>query len=306
MTKQIHLMKNILIAGGTGLIGKKLSHLLRGQGYNVTHLSRRADANAEFPTFMWQPEKGIFDKKAFENVDAVINLAGAGIVDKRWTEERKRIIIESRTLGNQLIANYLKTEKHTIKTYVSASAIGFYADRGADLMTEKDVSGKGFLAQSTVAWENAIAKVQETGVRTVALRIGIVLATEGGALKEMLMPLHFRMGVYFGDGQQYISWIHIEDLCRMFVFALENEDIKGVFNAVAPKPVTNYAFTKAMIEAKDGGHILFPAPAFALRLALGEMAATILGSTNVSSQKIENQGFVFNFSDVKSALHNLI
>lgn len=299
-------MKNILIAGGTGLIGTRLSQLLRGKGYNVSHLSRRADPNAEFPTFAWQPEKGTYDKNAFENVDAIINLAGAGIVDKRWTDERKKLIIESRTSSNLLIAKYLQTEKHNIKAYISASAIGFYADRGATLMTEKDVSGKGFLAQSTVAWENAIAKVRETGVRTVALRIGIVLATEGGALKEMLMPFHFRLGVYFGDGQQYISWIHIDDMCQMFVFALENEKMSGVFNAVAPQPLTNYDFTKAMIEAKGGGYALLPAPAFTLRLAMGEMAATVLGSTNVSSQKIENQGFVFNFKDANSALKDLL
>lgn len=299
-------MKNILIAGGTGLIGTKLSHLLRGKGYNVSHLSRHADSNAEFPTFAWQPEKGTYDKKAFENVDAIINLAGAGIVDKRWTDERKRIIIESRTETNSLIAKYLQTEKHSVKAYISASAIGFYADRGATLMTEKDVSGKGFLAQSTVAWENAIAKVQATGVRTVALRIGIVLSTEGGALPEMLMPFHFRLGAYFGDGQQYVSWIHIDDMCRMFLFALENEKMSGVFNAVAPQPLTNYEFTKAMIEAKGGGYMLFPAPAFALRLVMGEMAATVLGSTNVSSQKIENQGFVFNFKDAISALNDLL
>lgn len=173
-------------------------------------------------------------------------------------------------------------------------------------MTETDVSGKGFLAQSTVAWENAIAKVKEAGVRTVALRIGIVLATEGGALKEMLMPFHFRLGAYFGDGQQYISWIHIGDVCRMFLFALENEKMAGVFNAVAPQPMTNYDFTKAMIEAKGGGYLLFPAPAYALRLVMGEMSAAVLGSTNVSSQKIESQGFVFNFRDTAKALNDLI
>jgi hypothetical protein len=133
-----------------------------------------------------------------------------------------------------------------------------------------------------------------------------VLATEGGALKEMLMPFHFRLGVYFGDGQQYISWIHIDDMCRMFVFALENEKMSGVFNAVAPQPLTNYDFTKAMIEAKGGGYALLPAPALTLRLAMGEMAATVLGSTNVSSQKIENQGFVFNFKDAVSALADLL
>ncbi len=299
-------MKNILIAGGTGLVGTKLSHLLRGQGYNVSHLSRRADPDAEFPTFAWQPDKGTYDKKAFEVVDAIINLAGAGIVDKRWTAARKKIIIESRTLSNALIAKFLQTEKHAIKSYISASAVGFYADRGAALMTEKDVAGKGFLAESTVAWENAIDEVQQTGIRTVALRIGIVLSTEGGALPEMLKPFIARTGIYFGNGEQYLSWIHIDDLCRMFQFALEQEKMNGIFNAVAPKPMTNYAFTQAIVEAKGGGYLLLPAPAFTLRLAMGEMADTVLGSTNVSSQKIENQGFTFNFTDALSALKDLL
>jgi uncharacterized protein len=299
-------MKNILIAGGTGLIGTKLSHLLRGAGYTVTHLSRRADTNAEFPSFAWQPEKGIYDKKAFDKIDAIINLAGAGIVDKRWTNARKRTIIESRTSSNVLIAGFLQKEQHAIKAYISASAIGFYSDRGNTLMTEKDKAGKGFLAESTIAWENAIDEVRKTGIRTVALRIGIVLSTEGGALPEMLKSFHVRTAVYFGDGAQYISWIHIDDVCRMFQFALEKADMAGVFNAVAPKPMTNYAFTEAMIEAKGGGYLKVPAPSFALRIALGEMADTVLGSTNVSSQQIENQGFEFIYRDAAGALKDLL
>ena len=299
-------MKNILIAGGTGLIGLRLSRLLRGIGYNVTHLSRRADYNAEFPSFAWQPEKGFVDKNAFADVDVVINLSGAGIVDKRWTAERKRLLIESRTLGNRLIAKFLKTEKHKVTAYISASAIGFYADRGADLMTENDIAGEGFLAECSMAWEKAIGEVQQTGVRTVVLRIGIVLDTEGGALPEMLKPFLFRLGTYFGDGQQYVSWIHANDLCRMFAFAVGNDEMSGTFNAVAPQPETNYEFTKAIAKAKGSGYLLLPAPSFALRLALGEMASTILGSTNVSSQKIEKQGFKFVFRDADSALSDLL
>ncbi len=299
-------MKNILIAGGTGLIGTKLSRLLRGHGYAVSHLSRQADPNAEFPTFAWQPEKCIYDSKAFENIDTIINLAGAGIVDKRWTKARKQLIIESRTSSNLLIAKFLQKEKHCVQTYISASAIGFYADRGDALMTEKDVAGKGFLAESTIAWEKAIDEVKKTGVRTVVLRIGIVLSTEGGALPEMLKPFLARAAVYFGDGKQYVSWIHIEDVCRMFQFAIEKRDMQGIFNAVAPHPVSNLAFTKAIIEAKNGCYLLMPAPSIALRLVMGEMADTVLGSTNVSSQKIENQGFKFNFNNSNSALKDLL
>lgn len=298
-------MKKILIAGGTGLIGSHLSHLLKNRGYEVAHLSRRANPDAEFPAYVWQPETGAFDKKAFDEADALINLAGAGIADKLWSKKRKQEIIESRTSGNDLIANYLRNGKHRIQTYISASAIGFYDDRGDALMTETATAGKGFLAQSTVAWEQAIAKVAATGVRTVALRTGVVLSPEGGALQKMLIPFMLRTGVYFGNGKQWTSWIHRDDLCNMFVWALENPQISGTFNAVAPHPLSNYDLTAAISTAKGGGYLLLPSPAFVLRLAMGEMADVVLGSTRVSSQKVENQGFVFRFPEAIAALKDL-
>jgi uncharacterized protein len=298
-------MKKILIAGGTGLIGKHLSQLLKNNGYEVTHLSRRANPNAEFPTYAWQPEAGTFDKKAFDEADAIINLAGAGIADKLWSKERKKEIIESRTSGNALIANYLRSNNHSIQTYISASAIGFYADRGDELMTETATVGKGFLAESTAAWEQAIQEVAATNVRTVALRIGVVLSPEGGALQKMLLSFMFRLGVYFGNGQQWTSWIHRADLCNIFLWALQNQDIKGIYNAVAPTPISNYDLTKAISVAKGGGYLMLPTPSFALRLGMGEMADVVLGSTKVSSQKIENQGFIFRFPKVAEALKDL-
>lgn len=298
-------MKKILIAGGTGLIGAHLSRLLKNRGYEVAHLSRRANPNAEFPAYAWQPEAGKYDRKAFDDADALINLAGAGIADKLWSKKRKQEIIESRTSGNDLIANYLRSGKHKIQTYISASAIGFYDDRGDALMTETATAGKGFLAQSTVAWEQAIAKVAATGVRTVALRTGVVLSPEGGALQKMLIPFMLRTGVYFGNGKQWTSWIHRDDLCSIFLWALENPQISGTFNAVAPHPLSNYDLTAAISTAKGGGYLLLPTPAFALRLAMGEMADVVLGSTRVSSQKVENQGFVFRFPEAIAALKDL-
>jgi uncharacterized protein len=299
-------MKKILIAGGTGLIGTHLSQLLKNKGYQVAHLSRRANPNAEFPTYAWQPEAGTFDKKAFDEADAIINLAGAGIADKRWSKKRKREIIESRTSSNALISKYLYSEKHRIQAYISASAIGFYADRGDDIMSETSVVGTGFLAKSTAAWEQAIAEVAATKIRTVALRIGVVLSPEGGALQKMLIPFMFRMGVYFGNGRQWTSWIHRDDLCNIFLWALENPSVSGTFNAVAPTPLSNYDLTKAISTAKGGAYLMMPAPSFALRLGMGEMADVVLGSTRVSSQKIEKQGFVFRFPEISEALKNLL
>jgi uncharacterized protein len=295
-------MKKILIAGGTGLIGKHLSQLLKNNGYEVTHLSRRANPSAEFPTYAWQPEAGTFDKKAFDEADAIINLAGAGIADKLWSKKRKKEIIESRTSGNALIANYLRSNTHSIQTYISASAIGFYADRGNELMTETATVGKGFLAESTAAWEQAIQEVAATNVRTVALRIGVVLSPEGGALQKILLSFMFRLGVYFGNGRQWTSWIHRADLCNIFLWVLQNQEVKGVYNAVAPTPISNYDLTKAISVAKGGGYLMLPTPSFALRLVMGEMADVVLGSTKVSSQKIENQGFIFRFPKIATAL----
>ena len=298
-------MKKILIAGGTGLIGTHLSQLLKNKGYKVAHLSRRANLNAEFLTYAWQPEAGTFDKKAFDEADAIINLAGAGIADKPWSKKRKREIIESRTSSNALIAKYLRSEKHSVQAYISASAIGFYADRGDEIMTETSAVGTGFLAESTAAWEQAIAEVAATNVRTVALRIGVVLSPEGGALQKMLIPFLFRLGVYFGNGRQWTSWIHRDDLCNIFLWALENPSVSGTFNAVAPTPLSNYDLTKAISTAKGGTYLMIPAPSFALRLGMGEMANVVLGSTRVSSQKIERQGFVFHFPEVVDALKDL-
>jgi uncharacterized protein len=298
-------MKKILIAGGTGLIGSHLSRLLKNNGYEVAHLSRHANPTAEFPTFAWQPETGVFDKKAFEGADAVINLAGAGIADKRWSKTRKREIIESRTSSNALIANYLRSEKHTIQTYISASAIGFYGNRRDELLDETAAAGTGFLAESTSAWEKSIAEVAATNVRTVVFRIGVVLAPEGGALQKMLIPFIFRLGVYFGNGRQWTSWIHRTDLCNLFIYALENAPMKGTFNAVAPTPLSNFDLTKAIAIAKGGGYLIMPTPAFVLRLAMGEMADVVLSSTRVSAQKIINQGFTFSFPEAVGALKDL-
>jgi hypothetical protein len=299
-------MKSILIAGGSGLIGLHLSRLLRQNGYAVSHLSRKADSLAEFPTYAWQPQTGYLDKRAFENTDALINLAGAGIADERWSAARKRLIIESRTKSNALIANSLVRLPHQIKTYIAASAIGYYGDSGADWVDETSDSGTGFLSESTVAWEKAIEQVAQPNMRKVVLRIGVVLDTEGGALAKMLLPFYARMATHFGNGQQYVSWIHRDDLCHIFKWALETPSVSGLFNAVSPQPVTNLAMTQAIAATKGGGYLSVPTPSFALRLALGEMADVVLNSTRVSAEKIVQAGFSFQFPHIGMALKDLL
>jgi uncharacterized protein len=298
-------MQTVLIAGGTGLVGSRLSELLRGRGYKVIHLSRRQNLDAEFPAYAWDIEKSTIDETALSQADYIINLAGAGIADKRWSAARKKLIIESRTQSTALLGRFIKEKSLKIKAYLSASAIGFYGNRQDDIMTEESSAGNGFLVESTVEWEKYVNEISSLGIRTIALRIGIVLTTKGGALEKMLISFWFRMGVYFGNGSQWFSWIHIEDVCNMFVWAIENEKVAGVYNAVAPNSLTNYDLTKAIADAKGGGYLMFPTPVFALRLGMGEMADVVLNSTRVSAQKIENQGFRFQFREIIPALRDL-
>ncbi len=301
-------MATVLIAGGTGLVGQRLSSMLAERGYVVTHLSRTENLNATYPTFAWDVDKGFLDERALQNVDYIVNLAGAGVADERWTAERKKQITESRTASNLLISNTLKKIQHQPKAYISAAAIGWYGDSGNELMTEKaEASRVGFLAESCRAWEKSIKNVATTlGIRTVWFRIGIVLSTEGGALPKMLLPFKVGLATYFGDGSQWQSWIHIDDLCAMFIRSIEDEKMDGVFNAVSPNPVTNKYFVKEIKNTFSTPALLLPAPSFALRLAMGEMADVVLGSTKVSCQKMLSIGFEFQFSYLADALRELL
>ena len=298
-------MARILIAGGTGLVGTRLSAILKGQGHEVRHLSRKPSPNALYPTFRWDVDSGYIEDAALEGLDYLVNLAGAGIAEKRWTDERKQLIIDSRVKANHLFSEYIKNNKLQIKAYLSAAAIGFYGDRGEDLMTEEMAPGEGFLAESTKQWEAAIDSVRSTGTRTVALRIGLVLSTKGGALKEMMFPLKFRLSTYFGSGKQWYSWIHIDDLAQMFVWAIEEESIGGIFNAVGPNPVRNKAMMKILAEVTPGPVFTAPVPAFLLKAGLGEMASAVLISTKVSAQKILEAGFEFTYPELGPAFKDL-
>ncbi len=299
-------MYTILIAGGTGLIGRQLSKMLTDQGHTVHLLSRTADPDSKYKTFVWDVMKGEIDEAALSSADFVINFAGAGIADKRWTDKRKQLIIESRVKGNELFAEMLPKYSN-VKAYISASAIGYYGDRGTEPLPESAAAGKdGFLSESVVAWENAIEKVAATGLRTVTVRIGIVLSTKGGALEKLLLPFNFWLGVYFGNGEQIYSWIHIEDLCRIFILAIEDDEMKGVYNGVAPHPVSNKKFTEITAKSLDKSALLVPSPSFAMRLAMGEMADVVLSGSNVLSEKVEAEGFEFQYPELKPALTDIL
>lgn len=300
-------MATILIAGGTGLIGKRLSQYLVNAGHSVRHLSRKAQPNAPIPTYAWDPSTGQIDTLALEGVEIIINLAGAGIADKPWTKARKEVITSSRVQSALLLRDaILKMKTDRPALYISSAAIGYYGDRQSEWMTEESKPGIGFLTESCVAWENAIQEVAQTGIRTVALRIGIVLSKQGGVLPKLLLPTQFGVAPYFGQGQQWYSWIHIDDLCSMFLYAIENKSITGTYNACAPQPVTNKEFMECIVRATKRAALVFPAPAFLLRLGMGEMADTVLYSTRVNVDKIQHNGFSFRYPYLEQALKSLL
>jgi len=293
-------MQTILIAGGTGLIGDRLSALLQQKGYTVRLLSRHPKGAGQYA---WDPAKGTLDETALEGVDAVINLAGAGIADGRWTAARKQLIIDSRVESARVLRNAFQKRNILPKTYLSASAIGYYGDSGEQWMYEDTPpADDSFMVQCCVAWENAAEAIGALGIRTVIVRIGVVLAKDGGALPEFVKPLRFGLGAYFGNGQAWYSWIHLEDVCRVFIWALENQQIEGIFNAVAPNPARNKDLVKATAKAMRQPAIFAPAPPFALRLMLGEMSAVVLNSNRVSDEKLRAAGFGFSYPVLENAL----
>jgi hypothetical protein len=299
--------QKVLITGGTGLIGSRLTELLLEKGYEVAYLSRRKSEGTRVKAYLWDLEKGYVAEEAIGGADCIIHLAGAGVADERWTARRKKEILESRTQSSRLLYEGLQRVPNQVKTFLSASAIGIYgADRGDQLLTETSPPGSDFLAEVTKAWEGAVQPVAGLGIRTVLLRIGIVLSGKGGALAKMAQPVRLGAGSPLGSGKQWVSWIHVDDLCRLFMYALENPGVRGPYNAVAPEPATNEALTKQIAEVLGKPLFLPNVPAFALRLAVGEMADAVLGSAKVSSQKVAQAGFTYQFPTLTPALQDLL
>lgn len=256
------------------------------------------------PSFVWDVEKGVIDEEAFTGIDTVIHLAGAGVADKRWNERRKQEILTSRTQSTALLARYLQRYP-AIKTVVSASAIGYYGFGMTDkAFTEESAPGKDYLATVVQAWEGEVDKIQDK--RVVKLRIGIVLSEKGGALVEMAKPIRWGVGSPLGSGRQYMSWIHIDDLCRIFIKAVADESLRGAYNATGPYAVTNRELTCAIAKALHKPLWLPPVPAFVLKIIVGEMAVIVLNGSNVPSKKIQQTGFTFQFPTLGEALHDLL
>ncbi len=298
----------VLITGGTGLIGTRLTQLLLNRNYKVAYLSR---SNSEIPNvevFKYDTQKNYLDERAFEGVTHLIHLAGAGVADKRWTKHRKEVIISSRTETIGLLAAYLKKSKHPLKSFVSASGSSYYGeDTGETKQVETSSPGSDFLSKVTVLWEEAADKIQQLGIRTVKLRTGVVLSEHGGAIPKIAQPACFGLGAPLGSGQQWMSWIHIDDLCRLYIQALENENWTGAYNAVATLPVRNKDLTSKICKVLNKPQFLPSVPSFALRLAFGEMANVVLGSSYLINQRIaEETSFTYFFDDLEVALKDVL
>lgn len=293
----------ILLAGGTGLIGSRMSDLLRQRGYTVRLLSRSPKGKDQFA---WDPAAGTIDEAAVRGADVVINLAGAGIADKCWTAARKRLLIDSRVQSTRLLRDTFERIGHRPQAYLSASAIGYYGNSGERLMHETDLPAEdSFMVDCCRQWEEVADEVAALGIRTVKFRIGVVLAKEGGALKEFIKPLQFGLGTYFADGRAWYSWVHRDDICGMFIWGIENQSVEGVFNAVAPEPLRIEPLVRATARAMRRRAIFMPVPAFGLRLILGEMSAVVLNSNQVSAEKVLAAGFEFQFPQLDAALKEI-
>ncbi len=306
-------MPNILITGGTGLIGMTLSRMLLEKGYTVTLLSRNSRKETRSPilTAHWDPQTQTIDAEAIRQADYIIHLAGANVADKRWSKKRKKEIVESRTKSSALIIKALQEIPNKVRAVVSASGIGWYGPDplipNPNPFEETAPADEDFLGETCRLWENSITPVTSMGKRLVILRTGIVLSNEGGALAEFKKPVKMGIAAILGSGKQIISWIHVEDLCRLFLQAIEHPDWAGVYNAVAPRPVDNRALTLELAGRLKGKYFVpVYIPSFLLKIVLGELCIEVLKSATVSAKRARIAGFQFLYPSIQSALEELL
>lgn len=297
------MKKSILIAGGSGLVGSRIMELLDTSKYEIRVLSRSAKSENGISYFKWDFDAMTIDENAV-TVDYIINLNGAGIADKRWTASRKKLLIDSRVKSAQLIKMALEATGHRPEAYLSASAIGYYGDRKDEKLDESSPVGRGFMAECCKIWEDSAKTLEPNVDRLLINRIGIVLSAKGGALPKILMTKQIGVYNYFGNGKQYYSWIHIDDLCQIFISQIEKRFPSGIYNAVTPKPIRNKQFTIQIKNALNG-YIAMSAPIFGLRLLLGEMANVVLNSNRVYPKRLQDESFDFKFTELGIAVKDL-
>jgi len=299
-------MANVLITGGSGLLGQHISTQLINNNYTVGYLTRSPfKSSVGIKSFLWDVDHGNIDPEAIPWADHIIHLAGE-TVGQRWSPSVREKILHSRVNSTKLLIKYLAQQNHYLKSFISASAIGFYGDdTGDEVHTEGSPKGNGFLADVVEAWEAAIDEAAQFANQVVKLRIGVVLAKEGGALPKMATPVKWGVGSVLGSGKQWMSWIHINDLSKMFLFAVE-QPLQGVFNAVGPNPVNNKYFTQLIAKHLKRPLILPPTPKFVLNTLLGKMSVLAIGGNKTLPKAMQEAGFKFEFNTAEEALSSLL
>lgn len=298
-------MKTVLITGGTGMVGRRLTDLLIDRGYRVIWLSRYRDLNADVPTYRWDYRKNEIDLDALEQADAIIHLAGSNLGEGAWTESKKKQIVESRVRTAELLLDRLKSTGRMPDAFISASATGYYGLCVSErILNERDLFAENdFLSVTCSRWEDAAFSFnEELGIRMVVVRTGFILSGESKAFKKMVLPTRLGVGSPLGSGRQYLSWIHLEDLCRLYIQALEDTTMQGVYNAVAPEYITNRGFMCTLAKVMGKPFFLPAVPAFLLRIVMGEAADMVLSGSRISSQKIRDTGFRFLYDTAEKAI----
>jgi uncharacterized protein len=300
-------METILISGGTGLVGTQLCKKLKEKGYRVSILSRSSKKDADIPTYAWDLNKKEIDEAAIESADYIVNLAGVNIGEKRWTKKRRQLIIDSRVKSGELIFDKIKERKIKLKAFISASAIGYYGTITSEkIFSEADPPSNDFMGETCRLWEQSADRFNELGIRTVKIRTGVVLTSQGGALSKMATPVKLGFGSAIGNGKQYLPWIHIDDLCSIYIKAIEDIQTNGAYNAAAPDHRTNREFIETLAHVLQKPFWFPNIPAFVMKIMFGKMAEMLLKGSRVSSEKIRAEGYNFKFPNLESALTDLL
>lgn len=294
-------MKNILITGGSGFVGMQLTKLLQENGYHVNWLTRQINNNIDLPQYLWDWRNKQIDTKAIENADAIIHLAGANVNGHRWNAKWKKEIYGSRIQTTNFLFETIAKHPNRIKTFVSASATGFYGCITSEkIFNETDPAGKDFLSMTCRDWESVVNKISKLGIRTSIIRTGIVLSDDSEAYKKITLPIRYGLGASIGSGKQYFPWIHLDDLSAIYLKVISDNSMQGIYNAVAPQLITNENLTKALAKHFKK-HIWLPnVPSIVIKLLFGEIAESLLTGSRISSEKIINSGFEFKYFSINN------
>lgn len=300
-------INSVLITGGSGLIGKKLTSELISSGFSVSHLARRSDGNSKVKVHIWDPANGIISPDVFEGIDCLVHLAGANIGDKRWTARRKNEIIRSRVDSAKLLFRTVKENNIQLKTFITASAVGYYGSVTSDrIFIEEDPPAEDFMGTVCRFWEEAADLFEGIGIRTVKIRTGIVLDKSEGVLPKFIKPAKYGLVIRIGSGRQYFPWIHAADLCSIYLKAITDQKLKGAYNAVVPECIDYDGFVKTLARTLNRPVMLPPVPAMLIKAMLGEMSDIVLKGSCVSPKRIIEAGFTFRYKSLEDALKNIM